>query len=388
MTTLAAGILAPVTTISGTMASIRNGINGDPAALLIDRAIGELRRGRAIQLIGSNESLVIAAVETMRTPLLERLASLKGQRALRLVLTAERASALGIAQVAGEPLTVALHEDWDLEQLRTLAGAAPGEPASISRESLEAGRDSMRAALRLAKAGRLVPALVAAQFGYEADDSLLTLPLQSVAPPVSYSRYSLRRTSQASVPLADALDCKIILYRDEHSLGEHVAVIIGAPDRRKAVPVRMHSACLTGDLLGSLRCDCGEQLRTAVSRIAALGGGVLLYLDQEGRGIGLPNKLRAYALQDGGLDTLDADQHLGFLADERNYDLAAAILQELEISRVTLLTNNPQKISALTEHGIEVIDRVPLVAPINTHNERYIRAKRERAGHLAEESGS
>jgi GTP cyclohydrolase II len=155
------------------------------------------------------------------------------------------------------------------------------------------------------------------------------------------------------------------------------------------VPVRLHSACLTGDLLGSLRCDCGEQLRTAVQRIAALGGGVLLYLDQEGRGIGLPNKLRAYVLQDGGLDTVDADRHLGFLADERSYDVAAALLTELGYKRIRLLTNNPQKINSLRDHGIEVVGRVPLVTTSNSHNERYLRAKHERAGHLdlAEKSG-
>ena len=137
-------------------------------------------------------------------------------------------------------------------------------------------------------------------------------------------------------------------------------------------------------VLGSLRCDCGEQLRAAVRRITELGGGVLLYLDQEGRGIGLANKLRAYAIQDTGLDTVDADRHLGFHADERNYDVAAALLRELGIKRIRLLTNNPRKIDALKQHGIEVAGRLPLVAPANTHNERYLRAKRERSGHLAD----
>src|SRR5690606_25062404 len=176
------------------------------------------------------------------------------------------------------------------------------------------------------------------------------------------------------------------LFRDEIGHSEHVAVVIGRPNFDDVVPVRLHSACLTGDLLGSLRCDCGEQLRTAVSRIASLGGGVLLYLDQEGRGIGLPNKLRAYVLQDAGLDTVDADRHLGFLADERSYDVAAVLLRQLGITRIKLLTNNPQKINALREHGIEVLGRLPLVGSTNTHNERYLRAKLERAGHLAGES--
>src|SRR5690606_24980774 len=168
------------------------------------------------------------------------------------------------------------------------------------------------------------------------------------------ARPRLERMSQSRVPLSEAIDCELALFRDEHGLGEHVAVLIGKPDLDDVVPVRLHSACLTGDLLGSLRCDCGDQLRTAVGRIAELGGGVLLYLDQEGRGIGLANKLRAYALQDSGLDTIDADRHLGFLSDERSYEVAAALLQELGIARIRLLTNNPQKIEALRAHGIEV----------------------------------
>ena len=168
------------------------------------------------------------------------------------------------------------------------------------------------------------------------------------------------------------------MFRDEHSLAEHVAVVIGQPDPASVVPVRLHSACLTGDLLGSLRCDCGEQLRTAVARIGALGGGVLLYLDQEGRGIGLPNKLRAYVLQDGGLDTVDADQHLGFLADERSYDVAAALLTSSAISRIRLLTNNPQKINSLRDHGIEVVGRLPLVTS-EQHAQRALLAREARA---------
>jgi GTP cyclohydrolase II len=146
--------------------------------------------------------------------------------------------------------------------------------------------------------------------------------------------------------------------------------------------VRLHSACLTGDLLGSLRCDCGDQLRDAVELIAASGGGIVLYLAHEGRGIGLANKLRAYALQDEGLDTLEADQHLGFRTDERDYTAACAMLQDLGIRRIRLLTNNPGKIEALNSGGIEVLAREPLQGRETPHNARYLRTKRERAGHL------
>ncbi len=161
-----------------------------------------------------------------------------------------------------------------------------------------------------------------------------------------------------------------------------MAITIGNVETHRAVLVRLHSACLTGDLFGSLRCDCGEQLRDAVKRIAAAGGGVLLYLAQEGRGIGLVNKLRAYELQDAGLDTLEADQHLGFRTDERNYRAAATMLCDLGATRIQLLTNNPEKMQALTEEGIDVMNRLPLAPPSNPHNERYVRTKLERAGHL------
>ena len=149
------------------------------------------------------------------------------------------------------------------------------------------------------------------------------------------------------------------------------------------MPIRLHSACLTGDLFGSLKCDCGEQLRRAVQSFAEGSGGVLLYLDQEGRGIGLSNKMRAYALQAEGFDTVDADAVLGYGADERRYEIAAQMVSLLGYKRVSLLTNNPRKIAALGSYGIEVTDRIALVGTINPHNERYLKAKVERSGHLA-----
>jgi GTP cyclohydrolase II len=148
------------------------------------------------------------------------------------------------------------------------------------------------------------------------------------------------------------------------------------------VLTRLHSECFTGDLLGSLRCDCGDQLRGAIGEIARGGGGVLLYLAQEGRGIGLVNKLRAYQLQDSGFDTVDANEQLGFDADERVYLPAAEMLRQLRFLRVRLLTNNPEKVAALNRCGIAVAERVPHVFPANGHNERYLRTKATRSGHL------
>jgi GTP cyclohydrolase II len=364
-------------------------INGNPAALTFDRAVDELRRGRVVHVTDADHGMLVATIETLRAPLFERLLGASAGKAVML-LTAERALAAGLSRRLSGPVAVSFPPSMDLQRLRAVAGVSGAgslEGAAFDVNQAPAGAPLAAAGFQLAKAGRLVPALIGFHVSTAAPAGVLTIDVRDIehqAP--RFGHHALQLVSRARVPLADALDCEIAVFRDEHSLAEHVAVVIGTPDPQSALPVRLHSACLTGDLLGSLRCDCGEQLRTAVARIAALGGGVLLYLDQEGRGIGLPNKLRAYVLQDGGLDTLDADQHLGFLADERSYEVAAALLQELGVQRIQLLTNNPQKITALREHGIDVVGRLPLVTTSNSHNERYLRAKLERAGHLAEES--
>jgi GTP cyclohydrolase II len=163
--------------------------------------------------------------------------------------------------------------------------------------------------------------------------------------------------------------------------GSAVAVVVGTPDFSQPIPVRLHSACLTGDVFGSRRCDCGDQLRLALRRVDEEGGGIILYLEQEGRGLGLANKIRAYRLQDAGLDTLDANHTLGFDDDERDYGVAARMLDMLGVKRVRLLTNNPAKLDGLAEYGTEVVDRIPLHGPVNADNRRYLTAKAVRAGH-------
>jgi GTP cyclohydrolase II len=192
---------------------------------------------------------------------------------------------------------------------------------------------------------------------------------------------ALRLVSSAPVPLRTASDSEMMVFRDE--LGEPWSLIrVGRPDTRGVVPVRLHSACLTGDAFESLRCDCGDQLRMALAAIHARGGGVLLYLAQEGCGIGLANKMRAYRLQEQGLDTVDANTALGFEADERRYDTGARMLRAVGIERVALLTNNPSKLDALRAAGIDVRERIPLLAPVGGGNHRYLATKRRRAGHL------
>ena len=192
----------------------------------------------------------------------------------------------------------------------------------------------------------------------------------------------LRQIVSADVPLNGAPDSRVVAFRSHGSAIEHLAIVIGRPETREAPLVRIHSECFTGDLLGSMRCDCGEQLRGAIRRMAEDGSGVLLYLAQEGRGIGLVNKLRAYGLQDRGLDTMDANRALGWGADERNFLIGATMLRIMGINRVRLLTNNPDKLDAMTACGIEVVGREPHLFAPNGVNDEYLATKAARFGHM------
>jgi len=342
----------------------------------------ELRRGRAIQILCSDQDLLAVAVETLEAPTFERLGSYEAE-SMRLFITPERCHALDIEPDFEGSVAIPVPIGTGLDAIRRLAGVQRDE--ALDNAGLQIEPDTacspIEAVLELAKAARLLPALLVVQSGKKPGEGIVSIRAEDIARPKDDD---LVLVSRARVPLASAVDSEVVLFRQRQGLGDHLAILIGAPTEQDVAPVRLHSACLTGDVLGSLRCDCGDQLARAVSRMASLGGGVLLYLDQEGRGIGLANKLRAYALQDAGLDTLDADQHLGFLSDERRYGAAAAMLQALGIQRIQLLTNNPGKISALTGHGIDVVGRLPLIAPVNAHNRRYLEAKLDRAGHLAD----
>jgi GTP cyclohydrolase II len=255
---------------------------------------------------------------------------------------------------------------------------------------------AMRAALELTRLARLVPAIVtldlasvrlqsAERDSEHGDPEYLQVSAADVQAYPQDRASSLLRVSEAPVPLAGHENSHFVLFREAVADLEHVAIIIGSPDPAKPVLVRLHSSCLTGDLFASLRCDCGDQLRGGIDRLGEEGG-ILLYLAQEGRGIGLANKLRAYARQDAGLDTIDADRYLGFRGDERNFAVAAQMLQSLRITQIRLLTNNPYKIAALRQAGLDVVERQPIGGRLNRHNERYIATKRDRAGHLIDVS--
>jgi GTP cyclohydrolase II len=274
----------------------------------------------------------------------------------------------------------------DIQSLAAVRATAAKAELLSDPQTASSAAESM---LWLAKQARLTPALLVVEVAVD-DIQLQQSPWLKVHAsdvhvlaqgPESLSRPELFRVSDADLPLALAGSCTAVLFREVHGTAEHVAIVVGRPDFNQAVQVRLHSSCLTGDIFGSLRCDCGEQLQRALAQLAVQGG-VLLYLSQEGRGTGLANKLRAYRLQDTGLDTIDADRHLGFKGDERDFQVAVSMLRALGIAEVKLLTNNPKKIEALRAGGIKVLERIALIPPTNPHNERYIRTKTERAGHL------
>jgi GTP cyclohydrolase II len=229
------------------------------------------------------------------------------------------------------------------------------------------------AALRLARLAGVLPAFFAR--AGTADVAITPAAIEAHEDPVR-----LTVAARARLPVAGAESAEIVAFRTPEQPGEHVALLIGQPGGRPPL-VRLHSECLTGDMLGSLKCDCGPQLHAAIEAMAADGWGILVYLRQEGRGIGLINKLRAYALQDQGFDTVDANTRLGFAVDARDYRVAARMLALLGQDRVRLLTNNPSKVASLEAAGISVVDRVPHHLPPNPHNARYLATKRDRTGH-------
>ena len=342
----------------------------------VEQAIATLRAGRPIRIDGP-QPIAVAAVETTTADL---LALLDPSQRAPLLISGERAAALSLANTrdAADPAQPVLVEraQW-LEVAAAKALVDPGR--DLDRGPLGpltpvpcSSAPAAQAALTLARLAGLLPAL----WLVDAEQVAASVAASDIE-----ARPGVELVARARLPLEDMPDTQIVAFRASDDGQEHVALVVGTFGGKPPL-VRLHSECLTGDVFGSLKCDCGPQLTEALRIIAAAGGGVLLYLRQEGRGIGLANKLRAYALQDRGLDTVDANRRLGFADDERDYGHAAAMLRALGIGQVRLLTNNPNKLAGLEAAGIEVVERVAHHMPANPHNADYLTAKRERSGHL------
>ncbi|MGZ3215234.1 GTP cyclohydrolase II [Paracoccus sp. T5] len=342
----------------------------------IARARADLRMGLPV-ILGDH---LAAAIETLSPA---RLADLRQLGEPVLALTARRAETLK-ARVYDEGLArVLLPRDADLAWLRALA-----DPADDLRMPMKGPLSSARggdaaphrAALALAKSAELLPAM-------------LLVPVPAVPPGLTRlapgpliaqlaAENALAPVAAARLPLLSAEHSRLHIFRPDDGGTEHYAIEIGDPPRDQPVLARLHSACFTGDVLGSLKCDCGPQLNAALAAMGQAGAGVLLYLNQEGRGIGLANKMRAYDLQNQGFDTVEANHRLGFEDDERDFRIGAALLRRLGFGAVRLMTNNPRKVAMMEDHGIAVPERVPLIVPRNRHNTGYLDIKAIKSGHL------
>ena len=353
---------------------------------LLARARSDLRMGLPVVLAGPASGIAACATESLSADRLADLRSLQAEP--DLAITQRRAETLKARAYDTDLARVRVPLDAMLGWVKSVADPSddldvPMKGPLMSRRGGEARLH--RLAVALCKSARLLPAAitvdVADAAGFAAAHGLTLIPADLAEPHLAESS-PMHEVISARLPMEVSEAGRVHVFRPEDGGEEHYAVEIGRPDRTRPVLARLHSACFTGDLLGSLKCDCGPQLRATLRQMGEEGAGVLLYLNQEGRGIGLANKMRAYSLQDQGFDTVEANHRLGFEDDERDFRIGAGILKTLGFSQVRLLTNNPRKIEMMEEHGIKVVERVPLKVGESDHNRAYLATKAAKSGHL------
>ena len=353
---------------------------------ILNRARADLRMGVPVVFTSEGAGVLAIAAETLDPGRLAQLRVMGG--ALVLALTRRRADTLKARAYDGDIARIAVPADAGLAWIRAVADPADdlNAPMKGPLQSLRAGSAALhRAALVLVKSAQLLPAAVlrdiADPVAFAAREHLTLIPLEQ-ADPELFRAQAMHPVVSARLPMAASTAGRVHIFRPEDGTTDHYAIEIGSPPRDAPVLARLHSACFTGDVLGSLKCDCGSQLRSALAQMGAAGAGVLLYLNQEGRGIGLANKMRAYSLQDQGFDTVEANHRLGFEDDERDFRIGAAILQEMGFTGARLLTNNPAKVRMLAANGITVTERVPLRVGRTDENAAYLATKARKSGHL------
>ncbi len=354
-----------------------------------DRAIADLRRGLPVVLTGEDDAIVFVSTEMAFDAEVEHLKNISGKDAY-FALTSHRANVLHIMPTGNKTVLLEIEKWMDAPLMRALADASHDldQPfrGPFTRLKNNPGI-AVDAAVKMAKLARLLPSVIVSYVEKEAaaaiaeKEDLMLLTSDVIFSYEDVAAKELKPVAAAWVPLQGAEETKIHSFRPLDGGIEHMAILIGDPNRHEPVLARLHSECFTGDLIGSLKCDCGEQLNGAIKAIGEEGGGVILYLAQEGRGIGLMNKFRAYKLQKDGFDTVDANERLGFENDERLFRPAAEMLRHLGFKQVRLMTNNPEKVEGLQRLGIDVTERVTHKFPSNTHNELYLATKRKKSGH-------
>lgn len=362
------------------MQSMRADQTPADGVLQVERAIAEIRAGRPIIIRAGRENALVVSVELFTeddsSGALKAFIDVRKPGSFaRLVLPAPRLRHLGAQRdLAG---SIVLPEA-NVQRICTLSlqlAAKLDAPVAPLTRIDEAG-------LEIARIAQVLPAVVVVPcLSKDVAANIMRVEMDAIFHFRHYQAARLQIVARAPVPLEGAPITEFVVFRGGEGLRDQVAIIIGKPDFDQPVPVRLHSACLTGDLFGSLKCDCGDQLRQTVQHFAENGCGILLYLDQEGRGNGLSNKMRAYALQTQGYDTYDADAIIGFDQDQRRFDFAAVMLRQIGVRRVELFTNNPQKIAALEAAGLEVVTHTRIIGRSTDENLHYLATKRDRAGH-------
>jgi GTP cyclohydrolase II len=370
------------------MPSLASALAPTPAERLT-RIRSDLRMGLPCLITQGDQQAVIVAVETVSQDRLDGLCDLFG--APELVLTSNRARAImtpaASADLALDPVRIRPPEGADTGWFRTHADSAR-DHHNIARGPLHVlrhgDRDLARFTLTLVKSTQLLPAVILFPLlpgtASLEELSLARLDVAEGAALIA-AQPALSAVAASTFPLLAADRSRLHVFRDPTGAREHYALEIGTPDRSQPVLSRLHSACFTGDVLGSLKCDCGPQLQAALTQMGQEGAGVLLYLNQEGRGIGLANKMRVYDLQSQGFDTVEANHRLGFEDDERDFRVAAEMLRALGFTAVRLLTNNPAKVQVFRSQGIAITEQLPLRVGKNVHNSRYLATKALKSGH-------
>ena len=358
---------------------------GPDIAERLNRARADLRAGVPVAMTDAEGGALVFAAETLDPG---RFDAARTFGPFVLAITGRRAETLRTPAYDGDIARIAVPKDAGAHWIGAVADPASdlNEPMKGPFLHIRTGSAALaRAAIALVKSARLLPSalIVPAEDAARlaAAEGLTVLEAGSVAKTLS-APVTLSPVVHARLPMSVSEAGRLHVFRPADGGEEHYAVEIGQPARDAPVLARLHSACFTGDLLGSLKCDCGPQLRAALAQMAAEGAGVLLYLNQEGRGIGLANKMRAYSLQDQGFDTVEANHRLGFEDDERDFRLGAAILRRMGFRSVRLLTNNPAKIRMMEANGIAVVERVPLRVGHTAHNADYLATKAAKSGHL------
>ncbi|MCF8484372.1 MAG: GTP cyclohydrolase II [Rhodobacteraceae bacterium] len=351
----------------------------------LNRARGDMRMGVPVVLADQGIAALVVAVEAVDSA---GLATLRAMGQPEIALTERRATTLKARAYDGDLARLWVPPDVDAAWIRALADPS-GDLRHPMKGPLRALRDGApdlhRAALMLAKSAHLLPAAlvvpVANGLSLASAHNLTFIALAEAGPALQLPS-PLHEVTSARLPMTASQAGRVHIFRPENGTEEHYAIEIGQPDRSAPVLARLHSACFTGDVLGSLKCDCGPQLHAALGLMGAEGQGVLLYLNQEGRGIGLANKMRAYSLQDQGFDTVEANHRLGFEDDERDFRIGADILRRMGFGSVRLMTNNPRKIAMMESCGLRVVERVPLHVGQTDQNAAYLATKATKSGHL------